>query len=123
LLAESLLVTANGKVDHFKGTFDEWSQAQREAEVREATARVLERVKAAPRFQPVKATAPKRRNPAAPVIDMEQVIVDLEDKLKEIETQLQTATVNQDFEAMTRLGEEHISTQSRLEKSLADWDT
>ena len=123
LLAESLLVTANGKVDHFKGTFDEWSQAQREAEVQEATARVLERVKAAPRFQPVKATAPKRRNPAAPVIDMEQVIVDLEDKLKEIETQLQTATVNQDFEAMTRLGEEHISTQSRLEKSLADWDT
>jgi ATP-binding cassette subfamily F protein 3 len=123
LLAESLLVTANGKVDHFKGTFDEWSQAQREAEVQEATARVLERVKAAPRFQPVKATAPKRRNPAAPVIDMEQVIVDLEDKLKEIETQLQTATVNQDFEAMTRLGEEHISTQSRLEKSIADWDT
>ena len=123
LLAESLLVTANGKVDHFKGTFDEWSQAQREAEVQEATARVIERVKAAPRFQPVKATAPKRRNPAAPVIDMEQVIVDLEDKLKEIETQLQIATVNQDFEAMTRLGEEHISTQSRLEKSLADWDT
>jgi len=123
LLAESLLVTANGKVDHFKGTFDEWSQAQREAEIQEATARVLERVKAAPRFQPVKATDPKRRNPAAPVIDMEQVIVDLEDKLKEIETQLQTATVNQDFEAMTRLGEEHISTQSRLEKSIADWDT
>ena len=123
LLAESLLVTANGEVDHFKGTFDEWSQAQREAEVQEATARVIERVKAAPRFQPVKATGPKRRNPAAPVIDMEQVIVDLEDKLKEIETQLQIATVNQDFEAMTRLGEEHISTQSRLEKSLEDWDT
>ena len=123
LLAESLLVTANGEVDHFKGTFDEWSQAQRETEVQEATARVIERVKAAPRFQPVKATGPKRRNPAAPVIDMEQVIVDLEDKLKEIETQLQTATVNQDFEAMTRLGEEHISTQSRLEKSLEDWDT
>ena len=123
LLAESLLVTANGEVDYFKGTFDEWSQAQREAEVQEATARVIERVKAAPRFQPVKATGPKRRNPAAPVIDMEQVIVDLEDKLKEIETQLQIATVNQDFEAMTRLGEEHISTQSRLEKSLEDWDT
>ena len=123
MLAESLLVTANGEVDHFKGTFDEWSQAQREAEVQVATAMVLERVKAAPRFQPVKATGPKRRNPAAPVIDMEQVIVDLEHKLKEIETQLQTATVNQDFEAMTRLGEEHISTQSRLEKSLEDWDT
>ena len=123
LLAESLLVTANGEVDYFKGTFDEWSQAQRESEVQEATARVIERVKAAPRFQPVKATGPKRRNPAAPVIDMEQVIVDLEDKLKEIETQLQIATVNQDFEAMTRLGEEHISTQSRLEKSLEDWDT
>ena len=123
LLAESLLVTANGEVDYFKGTFDEWSQAQRESEVQEATARVIKRVKAAPRFQPVKATDPKRRNPAAPVIDMEQVIVDLEDKLKEIETQLQIATVNQDFEAMTRLGEEHISTQSRLEKSLEDWDT
>ena len=123
LLAESLLVTANGEVDYFKGTFDEWSQAQRESEVQEATARVIERVKVAPRFQPVKEPDSKRRNPAAPVIDMEQVIVDLEDKLKEIETQLQIATVNQDFEAMTRLGEEHISTQSRLEKSLEDWDT
>jgi len=56
------------------------------------------------------------------VIDMEQVIVDLEDRLKNIETQLQEATVGQDFKEMTRLGEEHTQTQSDLEQRLEEWE-
>ena len=62
-----------------------------------------------------------RRDPAAPVIDMEKVIVDLEDRLKEIESQLQQATMNQDFKEMTRLGDEHVRTQSELEQRLEEW--
>lgn len=53
---------------------------------------------------------------------MEQVIVDLEDRLKNIETQLQEATVSQDFKEMTRLGEEHTQTQSELEQRLEEWE-
>ena len=122
LLAESLLITADGKVTVFPGTFEEWSDAQREAEAAAAAARLQEREKPAPRLQPVKLSGPKRRNPVAPVINMEQVIVELEDRLKEIETQLQKATVSQDFKEMTRLGEQHIQTQSELERRLEEWE-
>jgi ATP-binding cassette subfamily F protein 3 len=123
LLAESLLVTADGKVEVFPGTFEEWSEAQREAEAEAAASRTQERVKPTPRPQPVKSQGPKRRNPAAPVVDMEQVIVDLEDRLKKIESQLQAATESQNFEEMTRLGDEHIQTQSELERRLEEWDS
>ena len=122
LLAESLLVMADGKVTVFAGTFEEWSDAQREAEAVAASARLEEREKPARRPQAAKSTGPKHRNPAAPVIDMEQVIVDLEDRLKNIETQLQEATVGQDFKEMTRLGEEHTQTQSDLEQRLEEWE-
>tara|TARA_B100001146_G_scaffold157187_1_gene138391 strand:- start:2189 stop:4063 length:1875 start_codon:yes stop_codon:yes gene_type:complete len=122
LLAESLLVMADGKVTVFAGTFEEWSDAQRETEAVAASARLEEREKPARRPQAAKSTGPKYRNPAAPVIDMEQVIVDLEDRLKNIETQLQEATVSQDFKEMTRLGEEHTQTQSELEQRLEEWE-
>ena len=122
LLAESLLVMADGKVTVFAGTFEEWSDAQRETEAVAASARLEEREKPARRPQATKSTGPKHRNPAAPVIDMEQVIVDLEDRLKNIETQLQEATVSQDFKEMTRLGEEHTQTQSELEQRLEEWE-
>ena len=122
LLAESLLIMADGKVAVFAGTFEEWSDAQREAEAVAASARLEEREKPARRPQAAKSTGPKHLNPAAPVIDMEQVIVDLEDRLKNIETQLQEATVGQDFKEMTRLGEEHTQTQSELEQRLEEWE-
>ena len=122
LLAESLLVMADGKANVFPGTFEEWSEAQSQAEAEAAAARVQEGVKPAPRPRAVKSQGPKRRNPAAPVIDMEQVIVDLEDRLNEIEHQLQEATVSQDFKEMTRLGDEHVRTQSELEQRLVEWE-
>ena len=123
LLADSLLVMADGKAEAFEGTFEEWSDAQKSAEAEAAAARVKERPKVAARPEPAKPQGPRRRNPAAPVIDYEQLIVDLEDRLKEIEAQLQGATVNQDFAEMTRLGEEHNQTQEKLEQTLEEWDS
>ncbi|MCH8802056.1 MAG: ABC-F family ATP-binding cassette domain-containing protein [Chloroflexi bacterium] len=122
LLAESLLVAADGEVNVFAGTFEEWSQAQRESEAIAAAARVKEKAKPAPRPQPVRSQGPKRRNPAAPVVDMEQVIVELEDRLEKIEEQLQEATLGQDVEEMTRLAEEHSRTQAELERKLEAWE-
>jgi len=123
LLADSLLVMADGKADGFEGTFEEWSYSHKVAETEAAAARVKENLKPDMRLEPVKSQGPKRRNPAAPVIDFEQLIMDLEDRLKEIEALIQQATVNQDFEEMTRLGEEHVQMQARLEQSLDEWDS
>ena len=122
LLAESLLVTGEGKVTVFPGTFDEWTEAQREDEAIAAAVRAQEQAKPPPRPQPARSQGPKRRNPAAPTIDMEKVIVDLEDRLKEIEQRLQEATLGQDLDEMTRLAEHHAQTQAELEQRLKDWE-
>ena len=122
LLAESLLVAADGEVNVFPGTFEEWSQAQRESEAIAAAARVKEKAKPAPRPQPVRSQGPKRRNPAAPVVDMEQVIVELEDRLGNIAEKLQEATLGQDVDEMSRLAEEHVRTQGELERKLEAWE-
>ena len=65
---------------------------------------------------------PKRRNPAAPVVDMEKIIMDLEDALKGLEERLQEATLGQDLDEMTRLADEHSQTQVELEQKLAEWE-
>ena len=122
LIAESLLVMVDGKVTVFLGTFEEWSDAERETEAASAAARLEQREKPAQRTQPVKSQGPKRRNPAAPTVDFEQMIVDLEDRLKGIEKQLQEATLGQDPEEMTRLAEEHARTQADLEQRLEEWE-
>jgi ATP-binding cassette subfamily F protein 3 len=123
LLADSLLVMADGKANAFEGTFAEWSETQREAESAAAATRSREKTTPAPKPEPVKSQGPKRRNPAAPVVDMEQLIIDLENRLKEIEVELLEATVNQNFEEMTRLGDEHVQAQEKLEKNLEEWDS
>ena len=123
LLAESLLITGDGRVNVFNGTFTEWIAAEREAEA--AATAVHEEVVAKPKAppEPVAAKGTKRRNPAAPVIDMEKIIMDLEEKLKDIESQLQEATVGQQFGDMTRLGEEHLQIQAELEQRLEEWES
>ena len=121
LLAETLLVTAGGKITPFPGTFAEWTDAQREAEAATAAVRGQEKTKPPSRPQPARTKDPKRRNPAAPVIDMERVIMDLEDGLKGLEGRLQEATLGQDLDEMTRLADEYARTQAELEQRLAEW--
>jgi len=122
LLAESLLVTADGEVTVFPGTFEEWTETQRQAEAAAAAVRVQERAKPPPPARPVRSRGPRRRNPAAPTVDFEQIIVDLEDRLKKIEDQLQEATLGQNLDEMTRLAEEHARTQTELERKLEEWE-
>ena len=45
-----------------------------------------------------------------------------EEKLKDIESELQEATMGQKFDDMTRLGEEHIQTQAELTQRLEQWE-
>jgi ATP-binding cassette subfamily F protein 3 len=122
LLAETLLVTGDGKVNVFNGTFAEWVAAQQDSETVAVIAREEATVKPVASPKSVAVPGAKRRNPAAPVVNMEKIITDLEEKLKDIETQLQEATIGQQFEDMTRLGEEHLQTQTELERKIEEWE-
>ena len=122
LLAESLLIAADSRITTFPGTFKEWTDDQREAEVAAAPGGGQQKARPASRAQPARTRDPKRRNPAAPVIDMEQVITDLEDRLKQIEDRLQEATLGQDLDEMTRLADEHARTKAELEQRLEEWE-
>ena len=48
--------------------------------------------------------------------------MDLEDRLKKIEEQLQEATLGQDLDEMTRLAQDHARTQAELERKLEEWE-
>ena len=123
LLADFLLVMANGKAEAFEGTFEAWSDSQKTSDSIADAGLVKQKSKSFVRRQSYKLSGPKRRNPSAPVVDFEQRIVDLEAELSDIEARLQQATVDQDFEEMTRLGEEHVQTQAKLDQSLEEWDS
>ena len=122
LLADSLLITANGEITDFPGAFEEWNEAQQKAEAEAAAVLAQTRANPIPLPRAIKTLEPRRRNPAAPVIDREQIIVDLEAKLKKIEEQMQDPSISQDLAEMTRLAEEHAETQTELEKQLEEWE-
>ncbi len=113
LLAQQLWLVEKGAVKIFDGTFEEWMEEQESAPAPLPKAKEKE----SPR-----AVAPKRKPSKAPKSpDLEQVIAGLEDKLKELDLQLQIATDRRDLAAIARLGAEHTAAQALLEKTWAEW--
>ena len=54
-------------------------------------------------------------------INYEEIIADLEDRLKRIESRLQGATERQDVETIAKLGREYNMVQSELETTWERW--
>ncbi len=121
-LAESLLVVGDGIVIPFPGTFDEWMEAQKDAETSAAASQIPEKPRLGARNRRENPVGTKRRNPAAPKVDMEQAIVDLEDDLRKLESQLREATQGRDLEEMTRLAEEYTRVQVELDRCVEEWE-
>ncbi|MBI4338701.1 MAG: ABC-F family ATP-binding cassette domain-containing protein [Chloroflexi bacterium] len=116
LLAQQLWIVGDGTVTIFPGGYQEWVQEQER--------------KASPPPPPVAAKRPPPlrpvKRPSLPVVERndnpELAIAELEEKLQEIEGQLQKAAELQDFVAVTRLGREHAVTLALLDKAWANWE-
>lgn len=113
LLAQQLWLVEKGSMRLYQGTFDEWLEEQ-------------EKAAQAPPPKPKAKEAPKPpvarkkdKGPKPP--ETEEVIAELERKLKELDAQLDSATERRDLAAIARLGAEHTATQELLEKTWAEW--
>jgi ATP-binding cassette subfamily F protein 3 len=115
LMAQQLWIIGEGALEVFPGTFAEW-QKQKQAEASAAPVAKKER----PRRIPAQ---PKRNPRARPTIDYAQIITELEDRLQEIERQLEAASEAQDVATIARLGEEHEQTRVQLEEKWSEWTT
>ena len=116
LLAKELWIVNDGKVTVFPGGYEEWVREQeREKEpTPPPTPKVAIRQPRPPSAKKPAVAAPARDDP-------EQAIAKLEEKLQEIERQLQLASEQRDVAAVTRLGQEHNQMQALLEQRWAEW--
>ncbi|MBI3743316.1 MAG: ABC-F family ATP-binding cassette domain-containing protein, partial [Chloroflexi bacterium] len=114
LLAKDLWIVDAGTMETFRGTFSEWVQQKGRP-----TPPV--KAKASPKMVPIHKPPPAKKKVTKPAQDMEQVIFELEEKMQEIERQLQLASEEQDVAAVARLGAEHHATKARLEQTWAQW--
>jgi ATP-binding cassette subfamily F protein 3 len=113
LMAQQLWIIGEGRLQVFEGTFAEWEQREREEASLPPKA-----IKAKPRRN----RSPAERNPRiARSVDNAQIITELEERLQEIERQLEAASEIQDVPTIARLGEEHEETRSQIEKKWVEW--
>ena len=113
LLAQQLWLVEEGTVKIFDGTFEEWMEDQESTPPPSPKAKEKE--------SPKLPTPKKKLSKTPKSPNHEQVIAELEGKLKEIDLQLQIATDQRDLAAIARLGAEHATTQALLEKTWAEW--
>jgi ATP-binding cassette subfamily F protein 3 len=108
LMAQQLWIIGEGTLQVFQGTFAEWEQREREESSPPPKA-----IKSKPRRNP----SPANRNPrVARPVDNAQIITELEERLQEIERQLEAASEIQDVATIAHLGKEHDETRIQIEQ-------
>jgi ATP-binding cassette subfamily F protein 3 len=116
LMAQQLWIVGEGDLQVFPGTFSEWEQ-KKLGEAEPPPKAVKERPPRNPANSTV--TGKKSTNPRA--LDLSQVIAGLEERLRDLERQLETASESQNVNAIGRLGEEHDATRLELEQKWLEW--
>ena len=119
LMAERILAIEDGKARLFEGGFEEWVQANRPPEPvsRRARARHRRRDREARRRERLALSASK-----VETVDYEALIEELENRVIEIERQLERASAVQDLEEIRRLGRDHTQAQKAVEEAWEMWE-
>ena len=114
LLAQELWVVDQGAIQLFAGTFESWLQSVKENEQESPAPRKLR----PPRHRP-----PQVKKPPSPALDehLMRIIDDLENRINEIQLQLEEASERRDLEMIARLGQEYDRTRAQLDEKLAEW--
>jgi ATP-binding cassette subfamily F protein 3 len=123
LLADELWVARNGQVEVFRGTFEEWEEAEDEAaRQREAagkTTRASRPVRTPPPARP--AVREARPAPKPPRVDHEKRINELEAAVQSLERDLQQAAEQNAFARLSDLSRQHAEAQKALEQAWSEW--
>ncbi len=114
LLAQELWVVDQGALHRFAGTFESWLQSVKESEQEISTPRKLR----VPRRRP-----PQVKKPPSPALDerLIRIIDGLENRLAEIQLELEKASEQRDVEMISRIGLEYDRTKAELDEKMAQW--
>ena len=120
LMAEQIWSIEEGTVRQFNGGFAEWLRVNRPPEPEP----VSRRARARHRRRDRETRKQERKSKAATqvrTVDYESLIQELETRVAEIETQLESASARQDTGAIARLGQEYAETQKEIEDAWERW--
>ncbi len=117
-MADKLWIVREGSLSLFNGGYQEWVEQTAVAEpasrAEKPSARIRNRTRINrhnPQWKP-RVTATER---------IESEILNLENRLQEIEEQVELASESQDLATIARLGAEHTQIQSQLEQRWTEW--
>jgi ATP-binding cassette subfamily F protein 3 len=113
LLAQELWVVDEGALHPFAGTFESWLQSVKESEEESP----------APRKLKIPRRPPHVKKPPSPALEerLMRIIDGLENRLIEIQAQLEEASERRDLETIARVGGEYEETKAQLDEKLAQW--
>ena len=120
LMAEQIWSIEEGTVRQFNGGFGEWLRVNRPPEPES----VSRRARARHRRRDRETRKQERKSRAATqvrTVDYEGLIQELETRVAEIETKLESASARQDTGAIARLGQEYAETQKEIEDAWERW--
>ena len=120
-LADKLWIVREGILSLFNGGYEEWVQQAQAAEPVSPAENPATRTRNRTRINRPNPPNPQRKPRVTSTERIEREILELENRLQEIEHQLDLASEAQDLEAITLLGAQHTQIQYQMEQKWAEW--
>ena len=126
LLADNLWIIDNGKVDAFKGSYQEWQKYynQKNVQSKVSKSELQDEKIRIPERSNLKKKKPKKKIQAKKEDigpNREEIIDRLERRVQEIEMELNDSTAHSDLERIRKLGTEHSKLSAELQDALDQW--
>ena len=119
VMAERIWAIEDGGIQLFQGTFADWVRSTEP----EATEPVSRRAKARHRRRDREVRKQVKREAAqTPGVDHQALIEEVENRVADLERQLEAASTRQDVPEIARLAKEHQVARERLERAWRDWN-
>jgi len=120
-LVDKLWIVRDGVLATFNGGYEEWVEQAQAAGTVSPAEKSSTNSRNRPGINRQNPPNPQRKPQVTAPERIERDLLELEDRLQEIEQQLELATEAQDLEAIARLGMEHTEVKSQFEQRWAEW--
>ena len=120
-LADKLWIVEKAALSPFNGGYEEWVEQAPTAGSASPVEKRPTRIRNRNRIDRPNPPNPQRKPRVTATEKQERDILELENRLREIEQQVELASEAQDLEAIALLGTEHTQVQSQLEQRWAEW--
>ena len=120
LMAERIWAIEDGEITTFEGSFEEWMRLKQPPQAQPVSRRARARHRRRDREARRRESAAGQSR-AADAIDYEEIIQDLETKIKRIERRIEKASARQDLDAISRLGRQYAAAQKAMDEAWEQW--